>query len=131
MISPKIAMLTAMIAVSTIGVTAVPALAQDFSLEQDVDRNNEIDQSITQSNEACTNTLVAIEDDEGDQTVYSEQSNECEVEQSNSASQSASIEDNSENTITQGLCLSFPSPSNPNVALGEICQRASLLPDFP
>jgi acyl-coenzyme A synthetase/AMP-(fatty) acid ligase len=98
MISPKIAMLTAMMAVSTVGMTAVPALAQ-FSLDQDVDRNNEIDQSIEQSNEACTNTLVAIEDDEGDQSVDSEQENECEVYQSNEAEQEAEIEDESTNFV--------------------------------
>ena len=97
MISPKIAMLTAMMAVSTVGMTAVPALAQDFSLEQDVERNNEIEQSITQSNEACTNTVVAIEDDDGDQSVYSEQSNKCYVEQSNEAEQEAEIDDESTN----------------------------------
>ena len=99
MISPKIAMLTAMMAVSTVGMTAVPALAQDFSLEQDVERNNEIEQSITQSNEACTNTLVAIEDDEGDQSVDSDQRNKCVVFQSNEAEQEAEIDDESTNFL--------------------------------
>jgi hypothetical protein len=99
MISPKIAMLTAMMAVSTVGMTAVPALAQELSLDQDIDRNNEIDQSIEQSNEACTNTLVAAEDDEGDQYVESEQENECEVYQSNEAEQEAEIEDESTNFL--------------------------------
>ena len=99
MISPKIAMLTAMMAVSTVGMTAVPALAQDFSLEQDIERNNEIEQSITQSNEACTNTLVAIEDDEGDQSVDSDQRNKCVVFQSNEAEQEAEIDDESTNFL--------------------------------
>ena len=98
MISPKIAMLTALMAVSSMGVYAVPALAQQ-DVTQDIDRNNEIDQSIEQSNEACTNTLVAIEDDEGDQDVYSEQSNKCYVEQSNEAEQEAEIDDESYNEI--------------------------------
>jgi hypothetical protein len=97
MISPKIAMLTAMMAVSTVGMTAVPALAQDFELEQVIERNNQIGQSIQQSNEACTNTLVAIEDDEGDQSVKSEQSNKCLVFQGNEAEQEAEIEDESFN----------------------------------
>ena len=92
-------MLTALMAVSSMGVYAVPALAQQ-TVDQDVDRNNEISQSITQSNEACTNTLVAIEDDEGDQDVYSEQSNKCYVEQSNEAEQEAEIDDESYNEIT-------------------------------
>jgi len=99
MISPKIAMLTAMMAVSTVGISAVPALAQDFSLDQDIDRNNQIAQSIFQSNEACTNTLVAIEDDSGDQDVDSDQSNKCVVFQSNEAEQEAEIEDESENLL--------------------------------
>jgi hypothetical protein len=98
MISPKIAMLTAMMAVSTVGMTAVPALAQ-FELDQDIDRNNEIDQSVTQSNEACTNTLVAAEGGEGDQSVDSEQENDCYVEQSNEAEQEAEIEDESTNFL--------------------------------
>jgi hypothetical protein len=110
MISPKIAMLTAMMAVSTVGMTAVPALAQDFS--QSIDRNNQIAQSITQSNEACTNTLVAISSAEAndndfsdDNTAESEvevdadQSNKCKVSQSNEAEQEAEIEDESENDL--------------------------------
>jgi hypothetical protein len=99
MISPKIAMLTAMMAVSTVGMTAVPALAQDFELEQVIERNNQIGQSIEQSNEACTNTLVAAEGGEGNQEVKSEQSNKCEVYQSNEAEQEAEIEDESENFL--------------------------------
>jgi hypothetical protein len=104
MISPKIAMLTAMMAVSTVGMTAVPALAQ---VEQEIERNNEIEQSITQSNEACTNTLVAIEDDEGDQYVESEQSNKCYVEQSNEAEQEAEIEDESYNELFNEFVVEF------------------------
>jgi hypothetical protein len=105
MISPKIAMLTAMMAVSTVGMTAVPALAQDF--EQSIERNNEIEQSITQSNEACTNTVVAIEDDDGDQSVYSEQSNKCYVEQSNEAEQEAEIDDESYNELFNVFLAEF------------------------
>ena len=91
-------MLTALMAVSSMGVYAVPALAQQ-DVTQDIDRNNDIDQSIEQSNEACTNTLVAIEDDEGDQYVESDQRNKCVVFQSNDAEQDAEIEDESENYL--------------------------------
>jgi hypothetical protein len=105
MISPKIAMFAALMAVATLGLTtAGPAMAQD--VDQDIERNNEIDQEITQSNEACTNTVVAIEDDEGDQDVYADQSNKCYVEQSNEAEQEAEIEDESENLLAN---LNFQS----------------------
>jgi hypothetical protein len=98
MISPKIAMFAALMAVATLGLTtAGPAMAQD--VEQDIERNNEIDQEITQSNEACTNTVVAIEDDEGDQDVYADQSNKCVVFQSNEAEQEAEIDDESTNFL--------------------------------
>jgi hypothetical protein len=100
MISPKIAMMTAMMAVSTLGMTAVPVLAQ-----QDISDDDSISQSITQSNEACTNTVVAISsasasdnDFSDDNTAESEvevdadQSNKCKVYQSNYANQEAEIE---------------------------------------
>ena len=98
MISPKIAMFAAIMAVASLGLTTAPAaLAQD--VDQDIERNNEIEQEITQSNEACTNTVVAIEDDEGDQDVYADQYNDCYVEQSNEAEQEAEIEDESVNFL--------------------------------
>jgi hypothetical protein len=97
MISPKMVVLTALMAATSLGAYAVPALAQD--VDQDVERNNEISQSITQSNEACTNTVVAVEDDEGDQYVEAYQSNKCYVEQSNEAEQEAEIDDESYNEI--------------------------------
>ena len=97
MISPKMVVLTALMAATSLGAYAVPALAQD--VDQDIERNNEIDQEITQSNEACTNTVVAIEDDSGDQSVYADQSNKCYVEQSNEAEQEAEIEDESFNFL--------------------------------
>jgi hypothetical protein len=68
-------------------------------MDQDIDRNNEIDQSIAQSNEACTNSLVAIEDDEGDQSVNSGQENACLAFQSNGAEQKAKIDDQSTNFL--------------------------------
>ena len=107
MISPKLTVLMATMAV--LGASAPAAFADNsydpsdpsvtVSVDQDIDRNNEISQSITQSNEACTNTVVAIEDDDGDQTVYSEQSNDCEVYQSNEAEQEAEIDDESYNEL--------------------------------
>src|SRR3712207_3510431 len=97
MISPKMVVLTALMAATSLGAYAVPALAQD--VDQEVERNNEIEQSISQSNEACTNTVVAVEDDEGDQYVEAYQSNKCYVEQSNEAEQEAEIEDESYNEI--------------------------------
>jgi hypothetical protein len=101
MISPKLAVLTAFMAVSGMG--AIPALAQDIS------DDDSISQSITQSNEACTNTVVAISsasaddnDFSGDNTAESEvevdadQSNKCKVFQSNFANQEAEIESENE-----------------------------------
>ena len=89
--------LTALMAATSLGAYAVPALAQD--VDQDIERNNEIEQSITQSNEACTNTVVAAEGGEGDQDVYADQYNDCYVEQSNEAEQEAEIEDESFNFL--------------------------------
>jgi hypothetical protein len=101
MISPKIAMLTAFMAVSSMG--AIPALAQDTNVV-----SNSISQDIDQSNEACTNSLAAIASaSSGDASsvfgdaeteadaeveVESEQSNKCKVDQSNDADQEAEIE---------------------------------------
>ena len=93
MISPKLAALTALMAVSSMG--AVPALAQDV--------DSSVSQSITQSNEACTNTAVNIADAEaasvvGDADAEAEaeqdvdQSNKCKVTQSNDADQDADVE---------------------------------------
>ena len=101
MISPKLAVLTALMAVSSMG--AIPALAQDDTN----DVNNIIGQSISQTNEACTNTAVNIADADsaassffGDADSEAEaeanqevdQSNKCKVDQSNEAEQEAEIE---------------------------------------
>ena len=94
MISPKLVALTALMAATSMGAFAVPALAQEITVSQS--RGDNINsQFIAQSNEACTNTVVASEDDDGDQNVYADQSNKCKVYQSNSAYQSANINDNS------------------------------------
>ena len=92
MISPKMVALTALMAATSLGAYAVPALAQEIVVEQE--RGDNInDQFIAQSNEACTNTVAAFESGSGDQDVYAEQKNKCYVEQSNYADQDAFIND--------------------------------------
>jgi hypothetical protein len=92
MISPKMVALTALMAATSLGAYAVPALAQDITVGQS--RGDNINsQFIAQSNEACTNTVVASESGKGDQDVYADQSNKCYVEQENNAAQFASIDD--------------------------------------
>ena len=94
MISPKLVALTALMAATSMGAYAVPALAQDITVGQE--RGDNINsQFIAQSNEACTNTVVASESGDGDQDVDADQKNKCKVVQSNFASQFANIEDNS------------------------------------
>ena len=94
MISPKMVALTALMAATSLGAYAVPALAQDITVSQS--RGDNVNsQFIAQSNEACTNTVVASESGYGDQDVYAEQSNKCEVYQSNNAFQFADIDDES------------------------------------
>jgi hypothetical protein len=111
MISPKWAVLMA--AFALVGVVSLPttAFAQDGgddesqNAETEIERNNEIEQSIEQSQEACTNEAeVETSDDDfvdifGDNSVSVGQANVCEVEQNQSAENAAAIEDNSENTI--------------------------------
>ena len=103
MISPKLTVLMAAMAV--LGASAPAAFANssydpsDPSVTVNVERNNEIDQEITQSNEACTNTVLASEDGKGDQYVDAYQKNKCYVEQSNEAEQEAYIDDYSFNKI--------------------------------
>jgi hypothetical protein len=117
MISPKWAILVAAFAI--VGVVGLPTTAfaqeegddesQNASVE--IERNNEIEQSIEQEQEACVNEAeVEASDDDfvdigGENEVEVDQSNECEVEQDQDAANLASIEDNSENTfdITQFL----------------------------
>ena len=92
MISPKMVALTALMAATSLGAYAVPALAQDITVGQS--RGDDINnQFIAQSNEACTNTVVASESGDGDQSVGVDQSNKCYVEQENNAFQVATIDD--------------------------------------
>ena len=101
MISPKLLALTALMAASVAGLGAVgaPAFAQDVT--------SSVDQSITQTNEACTNTAVNIADADADAASVVgdadadadadadqdvDQSNKCKVTQSNDADQDADVE---------------------------------------
>src|SRR5918997_1320198 len=107
-ISPKFAILMATMAV--IGAGAIPmapmALAQDDDSQSvEIERNNEIEQSIKQSQEACTNEAeVELSDDDvidigGENEAVVEQENECTVDQSQSAANVASIDDDSFNVF--------------------------------
>jgi hypothetical protein len=108
-ISPKWAVLVA--AFALVGaITTVPttALAQDDesqNAEVNIERNNEIEQSIEQSQEACTNEAeVSVSDDDvisigGENEVEVEQSNECDVRQDQDATNAAAIVDASENVF--------------------------------
>jgi hypothetical protein len=111
MISPKWAVLVA--AFALVGVVSLPSNAfalleengddesQNASVE--IERNNEIEQSIEQSQEACTNEAeVELSDDDyvdigGENEVEVDQENECNVDQDQDAANVASIEDNSVN----------------------------------
>ena len=108
MISPKLAILMAIIAV--VGAGAIPmapmALAQDDDSQSvEIERNNEIEQSIKQSQEACTNEAeVELSDDDfvdiaGENEASVEQENNCIVDQSQSAANVATIDDDSINVF--------------------------------
>jgi hypothetical protein len=108
MISPKFAILMATIAV--IGAGAIPmapmALAQDDDSQSvEIERNNEIEQSIKQSQKACTNDAeVELSDDDvidigGENEAEVDQENNCIVDQDQSAANVASIDDDSINVF--------------------------------
>jgi hypothetical protein len=117
MISAKLAVLMAAFALvgSVIAVPtnafAFPVLEEDGTTDEsqnaevEIERNNEIEQSIEQSQEACTNEAeVSVSDDDvvdigGENEAEVEQSNECVVDQSQSAANVASIDDNSINVV--------------------------------
>jgi hypothetical protein len=109
MISPKWAILVA--AFALVGVVSLPgtAFAQDDesqNAETEIERNNSIEQSIEQSQEACTNEAeVETSDDDGfdiggDNSVEVFQGNECDVTQSQEATNEAAIVDESTNDIS-------------------------------
>jgi hypothetical protein len=99
MISPKLAVLMATMAMIGIGTGALPMAAAQQASEVDVERNNEIDQSIKQKQEACTNEAeTSLSDDDlvdigGDNEVEAEQENDCLVTQDQTADNAAAIED--------------------------------------
>jgi hypothetical protein len=99
MISPKLAVLMATMAMIGIGTGALPMAAAQQASEVDVERNNEIDQSIKQKQEACTNEAeTSLSDDDlvdigGDNEVEAEQENDCLVTQDQTADNTAAIED--------------------------------------
>jgi hypothetical protein len=106
MISPKWALLVA--AFALVGVVSLPttAFAQDDESQNasvEIERNNEIEQSIEQEQEACTNEAeVSLSDDDvvdigGDNEAEVEQSNDCFVIQNQEAENNAVIEDFSTN----------------------------------
>jgi hypothetical protein len=115
MISPKWAVLVA--AFALVGAVSLPttAFAQDFTgndgddesqnASVEIERNNEIEQSIEQEQEACTNEAeVSLSDDDvvdvfGDNEAEVEQSNDCFVIQNQEAENNAAILDESENNF--------------------------------
>jgi hypothetical protein len=105
MISPKLAVLMATMAMVGIGAGALPMAAAQQESEVEVERNNEIDQSIKQKQEACTNEAdVNVSDDDlvdigGDNEADVEQANECDVAQTQTGDNAAAIEDFSTNEI--------------------------------
>ena len=121
MISPKWAKLIA--AFALVGVVSLPtttAFAQDDESQNaavDIERNNEISQSIEQSQEACTNEAeVSVSDDDeidigGENEAEVVQSNDCDVTQTQTASNTAAIADESINIfgIEIGI-IGFPLP---------------------
>jgi hypothetical protein len=117
--SPKLAILVA--AFALVGAITIPttAFAQDDESQNasvDIERNNEISQSIEQSQEACTNEAVAeISDNDEEQeggvnSASVSQGNECVVTQSQSATNEATIVDDSENNFNiQGKIVGCPA----------------------
>ena len=117
MISPKLAVLMATMAFVGTGLAFSPGLntavyAQEADVE--VERNNEIEQEISQEQEACTNEGKAkVSDDDGvevlggDNTASVTQTNDCIVFQGQSATNTAAIADFSSNTINAEALAAF------------------------
>jgi hypothetical protein len=125
MMSAKLAVLMAAMAVIGTAAGAIPmapmALAQDQTAETEIERNNEIEQEIEQEQEACVNEAEAevSDDDEvdigGDNSATVEQSNECTVEQSQTAENAAAIDDSSTNEFSvEQILANVGLPSNSN-----------------
>jgi len=126
MISPKLAILMVTMAMIGIGLSgATPLAMAQQSSDVDIERNNEIEQSIEQSQEACTNEAeVSVSDDDdvigigGENKVEVEQSNDCDVTQTQNAANVAVIDDDSFNAPS--VCQSLIE-NNPLVRLVSIC----------
>jgi hypothetical protein len=105
MISPKLAVLMATFAMIGIGSGALPMAAALQAAEIEVERNNQLDQSIKEKQEACTNEAeVELSDDDfvdivGDNEAEVEQENNCIVAQDQVAANAGGIEDNSLNEL--------------------------------
>jgi hypothetical protein len=106
MISPKLAVLMATMAMIGIGTGALPMAAAQQASEVDVERNNEIDQSIKQKQEACTNEAeTSLSDDDflldisGDNEVEADQFNACAVTQTQTGTNTAAVVDESDNDV--------------------------------
>jgi hypothetical protein len=114
MILPKWALLVA--AFALVGVVSLPGTAfanlmedpgddESQNAEVEIERNNEIEQSIEQSQEACTNEAeVSLSDDDffdigGENEAEVEQENFCIVDQNQEATNNAAIVDESENNF--------------------------------
>jgi hypothetical protein len=112
MISPKWAVLVA--AFALVGLVSLPGTAFAYLLEDpgddesqnasvEIERNNEIEQSIEQEQEACVNEAeVSVSDDDfvdifGENEAEVDQVNVCDVDQSQTAENNAAIVDDSEN----------------------------------
>jgi hypothetical protein len=133
MISAKLVVLMATMAVIGVGLTgATPlAMAQQSSDVTDggsiiivpdvawiIERNNEIEQSISQEQEACTNEAeLSVSDDDdvvdigGDNSVDVEQTNVCDVDQTQSATNTAAIADESTNNLDISSIIIWPDIS--------------------
>ena len=98
MISAKLVVLMATMAMIGVGLTgATPLAMAQQSSEVDIKRNNEIEQSIEQEQEACTN--IAGTFIPGGGVLSQVQSNDCVVVQNQEATNNAAIVDNSENIM--------------------------------
>jgi hypothetical protein len=91
MISPKLVVLMA--AFTLVGVVGLPTTAFADRVDVEIERNNEIEQSIEQEQEACTNEL------EGELSGEVEQFNFCDVDQTQTATNEAAIVDESDNDV--------------------------------
>ena len=124
MISTKLTVLMATMAVIGAGALPMAPMAAatvigdpqetDQEAGVEIERNNEIEQSIEQSQEACTNEAeVSLSDEDGididgDNSADVEQTNVCDVDQSQSATNTAAIVDESTNNLDISSIIILP-----------------------